>query len=69
MRRIMVAVILSIICLLSLTLALYRPAEEQQPDTTPIQAPAVTSTPAPVIPIEIIDGEAWVAIPVQGMEK
>lgn len=65
----MVAAIASIICLLVLTLALYRPAEEQQPETTPTQAPAATPTPAPVIPIEIIDGEVWVAIPVGKMEK
>lgn len=68
MRRIMVAVILSIICLLVLTMALYQPAEEQQPEPTPTQAPAATRTPAPVIPIEIIDGEIWVAISIEGME-
>lgn len=32
-------------------------------------APTVTPTPAPALPIEIIDGEIWVAIPVEGMEE
>lgn len=31
--------------------------------------PTATPTQAPVIPIEIIDGEIWVAIPIEGMEE
>lgn len=69
MRRIMVTVIVSSICLLALTLVLYRPAEEHGPVQTPTKAQAATPTPAPVVPIEIIDGEIWVAIPIESMEK
>lgn len=57
----MAATILSVLLALALTLAVYRPAEELEAEQTPTQTQAL------VIPIEIIDGEIWVAIPVEGM--
>lgn len=36
---------------------------------TPTPTPEATPTPAPALPIEIIDGEIWVAIPIEGMEE
>lgn len=62
MRAIMAAAVLSVILALALTLAVHRPQEPE-----PSETPEITQTPAPVIPIEIIDGEIWVAIPVDGM--
>lgn len=66
MREIMVAVI-STIVLLGLTMALYHPGVAPLPIDTPEVVEVIT--PAPVIPIEIIDGEIWVAIPIDGMEE
>lgn len=73
MRAIMVAAVLSVFLALALTIAVYRPerTDRKDPETTetPVATPTTTPTPEPVIPIEIIDGEIWVAIPVEGMEK
>lgn len=68
MRAIMAAALLSVILALVLTLAVYRTDfPESEATATPEITPASTATPEPVIPIEIIDGEIWVAIPVDGM--
>lgn len=68
MRAIMAAALLSVILALSLTLVVYRPAwTEPEATASPEATPAATPTPAPILPIEIIDGEIWVAIPVDGM--
>ena len=64
MRAIMVAGI-SIIVLLVLTMALYHAGVEPPPIDTPEIVEIIT--PAPAMPIEVIDGEVWVAIPVEGM--
>ena len=64
MRTIMAAAILSVLLALAMTLAVHRPPEPEQ-TVTPEETSE--STPAPVLPIEIIDGEIWVAIPVDGM--
>lgn len=70
MRPIMAAAFLSVILALALTLAVYRPDwAEPEATETPDATPTAMPTPEPVIPIEIIDGEIWVAIPVEGMEK
>lgn len=64
----MAAVLLSVILALALTLAVYRPAwAESEATVSPEATPAATHSPAPVLPIEVIDGEIWVAIPVDGM--
>lgn len=42
---------------------------ELEPTNTQKTTPTATPTPEPVIPIEIIDGEIWVAIPIEGMEE
>lgn len=69
MRAIMAAALISVILALDLTLAVYRPAwTEPEATVSPEATPVATPTPAPVLPIEIIDGEIWVAIPVEGME-
>ena len=54
---------ISIIVLLVLTL--YHPGVELPPIDTPEIVEIIT--PAPAVPIEGIDGEVWVAIPVEGM--
>lgn len=68
MKTIMEAAIISVLFALAITFAFYRPAWTD-PEATETQesTPAATPTPAPVLPIEIIDGEIWVAIPVDGM--
>lgn len=43
-----------------------------EPTTTPAQTPTPTpveTTPVPVQQIQIIDGQVWVAIPVEGMPE
>lgn len=69
MRPIMAAALFSVVLALALTLAVYRPAWTEEPEATasPEATPAATPTPVPILPIEIIDGEIWVAIPVDGM--
>lgn len=69
MKEIMAAALISVALALALTLAVYRPAWTEDPEATvsPEATPAATPTPAPVLPIEVIDGEIWVAIPVDGM--
>ena len=64
MRAIMAAAILSVLLALTLTLAVYRPAGTE-PEAT--ATPVATPTPAPVLPIEVIDGELYIAIEVDGM--
>ena len=68
MKEIMAAALISVALALALTLAVYRPAvTDPEATETPEATPAATPTPAPILPIEIIDGEIWVAIPVDGM--
>lgn len=71
MRAIIAVALISVLFALALTLAVYRPAWTEDPEATasPEATPTAMPTPEPVIPIEIIDGEIWVAIPVEGMEK
>ena len=66
MRAIMAAALISALLILALPLMLvvYRPAWTESEATV---SPEATPTPAPVLPIEIIDGEIWVAIPVDGV--
>lgn len=64
MRAIMAAALISVLLALALTLAVYRPTWTE-PEAT--ATPAATPTPAPVLPIEVIDGELYIAIEVDGM--
>lgn len=64
MRAIMAAALISVLLALALTLAVYRPAWTE-PEAT--ASPAATTTPSPLIPIEIINGELYIAIEVDGM--
>lgn len=65
----MAVTILSVLLALALTLAVYRPARTEEPEATdtPEAAPVATPTPAPELPIEVIDGEIYIAIEVDGM--
>lgn len=65
----MAVTILSVLLALALTLAVYRPAWTEEPEATdtPEATPVATPTPAPVLPIEVIDGELYIAIEVDGM--
>lgn len=68
MKAVMAASLISVLLALALTLAVYRPARaEPEATETPEATPSATQTPAPVLPIEIIDGEIWVAIEAEGM--
>lgn len=68
MRAIMEAAILSVLLALALTLAVYRPTwTEPEATASPEATPVATHTPAPVLPIEIINGELYIAIEVDGM--
>lgn len=60
MRAIMAAALISALLILALPLMLvvYRPAWTES---------EATATPAPVLPIEIINGELYIAIEVDGM--
>lgn len=62
----MAAAVLSVFLALALTIAVHRPPDAT-PEATPGEIQADKQTPAPVLPIEIIDGEIWVAIEVEGM--
>lgn len=55
----------ALISVLFLTLAVYRPAWTEEPEATAL--PEATTTPSPLIPIEIINGELYIAIEVDGM--
>lgn len=70
MKQILWAAVLAVVLALSVTLVTHWPGEPA-PAATPTPTPAPTATPtfAPVLPVEIIDGEIWVAIPIEGMEK
>lgn len=64
----MAAALISVALALALTLAVYRPAvTDPEAAETPEATPAATPTPEPVMPIEIIDGELYIAIEVDGM--
>lgn len=65
MRAIMAVTILSVSLALALTLAVYRPAWTEEPEAT--ASPEATTTPSLLIPIEIINGELYIAIEVDGM--
>lgn len=68
MRAIMAVTILAALLTLALTLAVYRPAwTEPEATVSPEATPVATPTPAPVLPIEVIDGEIYIAIEVDGM--
>ena len=69
MKEIMAAALISVALALALTLAAYRPAWTEDPEATvsPEATPVATPTPAPVLPIEIINGELYIAIEVDGM--
>lgn len=68
MRPILCAAVLAVILALTVTLATHWPGEPAPEATpTPTPTPTATPTPAPMLPIEIIDGEIWVAIEVEGM--
>ena len=62
----MAAALLSVILTLALTLAIHRKPEEP---VEPYSTPAATPTPVSVLPIEVIDGEVWVAIPIERKES
>ena len=66
MKPILWAAVLAVVLALAATLVTHWPGEHA-PAATPTPTPEPASTPAPVLPIEIIDGELWVAIPVEGM--
>lgn len=70
MKQILWVAVLAVVLALSVTLVTHWPSDPA-PAATPTPAPVPTAapTPAPVLPIEIIDGEIWVAIPIEGMEK
>ena len=68
MRAILAAALLSVFLSLALTIAVYRPAwTEPEATASPEATPVATHTPAPVLPIEVIDGEIYIAIEVDGM--
>ena len=70
MKQILWAAVLAVVLALSVTLVTHWPGEPDPAATpAPTPEPTATPTPAPVLPIEIIDGEIWVAIPIDGMEK
>lgn len=64
--RYLIAAALAIILTSCAVDQLYEPAVT--PAQTPTPAP-VETTPAPVQQIQIIDGQVWVAIPVEGMPE
>lgn len=70
MKQILWAAVLAVVLALSVTLVTHWPSDPA-PAATPTPAPAPTAAPThePVLPVEIVDGELWVAIPVEGMEE
>ena len=68
MKQILWAAVLAVVPALSVTLVTHWPSDPA-PAATPTPAPVPTTapTPAPVLPIEIIDGELYIAIEVDGM--
>ena len=68
MKQILWAAVLAVVLALSVILVTHWPSDPA-PAATPTPAPVLTAalTPEPVLPVEIIDGELWVAIEVEGM--
>lgn len=73
-----VFLVLAFLCLVCMALIVYGPSEPPIEPETPLDFPMFVDFPSPsvepvyIVPdeyIQVIDGQVWVAIPVEGMEK
>ena len=73
-----VFLVLAFLCLVCMALIVFGPSEPPIEPETPLDFPMFVDFPSPsvepvyIVPdeyIQVIDGQVWVAIPVEGMEK